>query len=101
MSDILAQIGARLGQEFKSLSTGVSNSDSYKEITYNSSGDVSVITQWEDNTKTVLVETKTLSYTSGILTGISVTDENGNTSLTQNLGYDSSFNLASITKNYA
>jgi hypothetical protein len=101
MSDILAQIGARLGQEFKSLSSSASVSDSYKEIAYNSSGNVSVITQWEDNTKAVLIETKTLSYTGGVLTGISVTDANGNTSLTQTLGYDSSSNLAQITKNYA
>lgn len=101
--DILAQIGRRIGQQFSSVSArlnGIAGDDSYSEITYDSSGNVSSISTWVDDTKSNLIKVKTLTYTSGSLTGIVVTD-GSNTKLTQTLAYDSSGNLESIEKDFA
>lgn len=103
MSDILGQIGALVGQEFSHVSDrfqDLAGDDNYSEITYDSSGNVSSISTWVDNTKTTLIKVKTLTYTSGSLTGIVVTD-GSITKLTQTLAYDSSGNLESIEKDYA
>ena len=103
MSDILGQIGALVGLEFSHVSDrfqDLDGDDNYSEITYDSSGNVSSISTWVDNTKTTLIKVKTLTYTSGSLTGIVVTD-GSNTKLTQTLSYDSSGNLESIDKDYA
>jgi ribosomal protein S4E len=103
MSDILGQIGALVGQEFNRVSDrfqDLAGSDNYSEITYDSSGNVSSISTWVDNSKTTLIKVKTLTYTSGSLAGIVVTD-GSNTKLTQTLAYNSSGNLESIEKDYA
>lgn len=103
MSDILGQIGALVGQEFSHVSDrfqDLAGDDNYSEITYDSSGNVSSISTWVDSNKTTLIKVKTLTYTSGSLTGIVVTD-GSNTKLTQTLAYDSSGNLESIDKDYA
>lgn len=103
MSDILGQIGELVGQEFSHVSDrfqDLAGSDNYSEITYDSSGNVSSISTWVDDTKTTLIKVKTLTYTSGSLTGIVVTD-GSNTKLTQTLAYDSSGNLESIEKDFA
>ena len=78
---------------------GVVQSDSYSEPTY-TNGVLTSLTTWSDNTKAVLVETKTFSYTNGNLTQIVVTDGNGATTLTKTLNYTGD-NLANITENYA
>ena len=102
MSSILAQIGAKIGQEFSSRLQGLSGSDDYSEIGYDSNGNVSTVITYTDSTKATLVKTKTLSYTSGSLTGIVVTDSSGATVLTQTLAYDvTSGDLDSIEKDYA
>ncbi len=99
---ILGQIGAKVGQEFSSRLQGLSGADDYSEIGYDANGNVSTVTTYTDSTKATLVKTKTLSYTSGSLTGIVVTDSGGNTVLTQTLAYDAtSGDLDSIEKDYA
>ena len=101
---ILGQIGGRIGQEFNSVSSrlaGLAGSDTFSEIGYDSNGNVSTVTTYTDSTKATLVKTKTLSYTSGSLTGIVVTDSSGTTVLTQTLAYDASGDLDSIGKDYA
>ena len=103
MSDILGQIGALVGQEFNRVSNrfqDLAGSDNYSEITYDSSCNVSSISTWVDNSKTTLIKVKTLTYTSGSLAGIVVTN-GSNTKLTQTLAYNSSGNLESIEKDYA
>ncbi len=101
---ILGQIGERIGREFNSVSSrlsGLAGDDTYSEIGYDADGNVSTLTSYTDSTKATLVKTKTLSYTSGSLTGIVVTDSGGNTVLTQTLAYDASGDLDSIEKDYA
>jgi hypothetical protein len=99
---ILGQIGAKVGQEFSSRLQGLAGPDDYSEIGYDASGNVSTVTTYTDSTKATLVKTKTLSYTSGSLTGIVVTDSGGNIVLTQTLTYDAtSGDLDSIEKDYA
>ena len=99
---ILGQIGAKVGQEFSSRLQGLSGADDSSEIGYDANGNVSTVTTYTDSTKATLVKTKTLSYTSGSLTGIVVTDSGGNTVLTQTLAYDAtSGDLDSIEKDYA
>lgn len=98
---ILGQIGAKIGQEFSSRLQGLSGSDTFSEIGYDSNGNVSTVTTYTDSTKATLVKTKTLSYTSGSLTGIVVTDSSGTTVLTQTLAYDASGDLDSIEKDFA
>ena len=78
---------------------GTVQSDSYSEPTY-TNGALTALTTWSDNTKAVLVETKTFSYTSGNLTQVVVTDGDGATTLTKTLTY-SGDELASVTKDFA
>lgn len=104
MSDILGQIGTRIGQEFNLVSDrfqGLRGSDEYSEITYDTNGNVSSVSVWEDYTKTVLIKTKTLSYTSGVLSEITVTDKSSTPVLSQDLIYDANGNLVSVFKDYA
>jgi hypothetical protein len=98
---ILGQIGAKIGQEFSSRLQGLSGSDTFSEIGYDVNGNVSTVITYTDSTKATLVKTKTLSYTSGSLTGIVVTDSSGTTVLTQTLAYDASGDLDSIEKDFA
>lgn len=116
MSSILQSVGTKIGTEIRSLSARVSTlesggggggggggetpTDSYSETTY-SSGVLTRVTTWSTSSKDVLVQTKSLTYTDGRLTGIVITDINGTTTLTTTLTYDSEGNLGSITKDYA
>ena len=115
MTDILGQIGAKVGTEFSSLSGRVSALessgggggggpsspvDSYSETSY-SNGLLSQISTWSTSSKSNLVQTKTFTYTNGLLTQIVVTDGSSVTELTQTFTYDSDGNLESITKDYA
>lgn len=103
MSDILGQIGAKVGETISSLSGRVSaleSSDSYSETSY-TNGVVSQITTWSSSSKSTLLRTKAFTYTDGLLTQILVTDGSNTTELTQTLAYDSDGNLESITKDYA
>jgi len=74
-------------------------SDSYTEPTF-TGGVLTSMTTWSDSTKTVLVQTKTFSYTAGNLTQITTADATGTTTLTKTITY-SGDNLASITEDYA
>lgn len=74
--------------------------DSYKVVTY-LDGSASAITTYSDDTRATVVEVKKLSYTDGILTGITTEDASGNIKLTQTLVYDATGNLESIDKDFA
>jgi len=105
VASVLSQIGHAIGVEVKNLYSrisGLAGDDTYSEIGYDANGNVSTVTTYTDSTKAALVKTKTLSYTSGSLTGIAITDSGGNTVLTQTLAYDAtSGDLDSVEKDYA
>ena len=105
MASVLSQIGHAIGGEVKNLYSrisGLAGDDAYSEMGYDANGNVSTITTYTDSTKANLVKTKTLSYTSGSLTGVVVTDSGGNAVLTQTLAYDAtSGDLNSIEKDFA
>lgn len=73
--------------------------NTYSEPTY-TNGVLTALTKWSDNSKAVLVENKTFSYTNGNLTQVVVTDGNGAITLTKTLTYAGD-NLASVTKDFA
>jgi hypothetical protein len=104
--DILSQIGTAVGTEFKSLGSRVSTLesgggvDSYSETTH-TNGMVSEINTWSTSSKSNLVQTKSFTYTNGLLTQIVVKDGSDVTTLTKTIAYDGDGNLASITKDYA
>jgi hypothetical protein len=110
MTDILAQIGTKLGAEVKYLQTqidaggggggGSNPTDDYTESTF-ANGVLTAMTTWTDNTKSVLVSGKAFTYTNGLLTQVVESDENNTTTLTKTITYDSNGNLESITKDYA
>lgn len=108
-SNIFGKVGGKLGVDISSINTRIDNlanpvdseTDTYTEIGYDVNGNVISVTIYTDSTKTNLVQTKTLTYTSGSLTGIVVTDSNGITTLTQTLAYDSNDNLDSVEKDFA
>jgi hypothetical protein len=106
MTDILAQVGTKVGTEFKSLGSRVSTLesgggvDSYSETTH-TNGIVSEINTWSTSSKSNLVQTKSFTYTNGLLTKIVVKDGSSVTELTKTFTYDGDGNLASITKDYA
>jgi len=105
VASVLSQIGHAIGVEVKNLYSrisGLAGDDAYSEIGYDANGNVSTVTTYTDSTKVTLVKTKTLSYNSGSLTGIVVTDSSGTTVLTQTLAYDvTSGDLDSVEKDYA
>ena len=102
MSSILAQIGAKIGQELSSRLQGLSGSDTFSEIGYDANGNVSTVTTYTDSTKANLINIKTLTYSSGLLTGIVVTDASGSVLLTQTLAYNPvTGDLDSVLKDYA
>ena len=109
---ILAQIGTTLGAEFKSLGSrvsalesgggggGVDLVDDYSETTF-VNGLISQITTWSTPFKTILMQTKSFTYTGDYLTQIVVTNGDDVTEFTQTFTYDSEGNLESTTKDYA
>ena len=114
MTDILAQIGNKLGAEVKLLQAQIDSgggggggghnhpdpSDDFTELTF-IGGKLLATTTYTDNTKAVVVSSKAFSYDSNdVLTQI-VESEGGVTHLTKTLAYDSDGNLLSITKDYA
>ncbi len=112
MSSILGQIGAKIGTELSSIDSrvaslesnggggGNSPVDSYSETTY-TNGVLTGISTWSTSSKANLVQTKSFTYTSGLLTQIVVADGSNVTELTTTFTYDSNGNLESITKDYA
>jgi hypothetical protein len=111
MTDILAQIGDKLGSKIKELEDLIdsggggggnptSPSDNYTESTF-SSGILTAMTTYTSSLKTTLVSSKAFTYTSGLLTSVVESDENGATHLTTTITYDSSGDLESVTKDYA
>ena len=111
MTDILAQIGDKLGSKIKELEALINSggggggnptspTDDYTESTF-SSGVLTAMTTWTSSLKTTLVGSKAFTYTSGNLTSVVEKDGSDVTTLTKTLTYDSSGNLESITKDYA
>ena len=111
MTDLLAQIGDKLGSKVKELEAAINSggggggnptspTDDYTEPTI-SSGVLTAMTTWTSSLKTTLVGSKAFTYTNGLLTSIVESDENGAVHLTKTITYDSSGNLESVTKDYA
>lgn len=111
MTDILAQIGDKLGSKVKELEALINSggggggnptspTDDYTESTF-TSGVLTAMTTWTSSLKTTLVGSKAFTYTNGLLTSIVESDENGAVHLTKTITYDSSGNLESVTKDYA
>lgn len=113
MTDILAQIGDKLGSKIKELQAQIDSggggggghthpdpSDDYTESTF-ADGVLTAMTTWTSDLKSTLVSSKAFTYTNGLLTQVVESDENGATHLTKTITYDSSGNLESITKDYA
>ena len=115
MTDILAQIGNKLGAEVKLLQAQIDSgtgggggsghthpdpSDDFTELTF-IGGKLLATTTYTDSTKAVVVGSKAFSYNSSdVLTQI-VESEGGSVHLTKTLVYDSDGNLKSVTKDYA
>lgn len=111
MTDILAQIGDKLGSKIKELEALINSggggggnptspTDDYTESTF-SSGVLTAMTTYTSSLKTTLVSSKAFTYTEGSLTSVVESDENGATHLTTTITYDSSGDLESVTKDYA
>jgi len=76
-------------------------SNSYSELEYNASGDVTGLFTWSNDSQAYLVKTKKLTYNqSGLLTGVILTEGLLDVKLITELTYDSSGNLESIQKDY-
>ena len=76
-------------------------SDSFTDIEYNSSGDITGSLGWTDNGRSTLIKVKQFNYNeSGLLTGVISKDGAYTEQLTKILTYDSSGNLESIQKDY-
>jgi hypothetical protein len=76
-------------------------SSSYSELEYNSSGDVTGLFTWSNDSQADLVKVKKLTYNqSGLLTGVILTEGLLDVKLITELTYDSSGNLESIQKDY-
>ena len=76
-------------------------SSSYSELEYNTSGDVTGLFTWSNDSQAYLVKTKKLTYNqSGLLTGVILTEGLLDVKLITELTYDSSGNLESIQKDY-
>jgi hypothetical protein len=117
MTDILAQIGDKLGSKVKELEALINSggggggnptspSDSCAKPFFTNGVLTSIIT-WPsfadaqlENPETK-VSTKTFSYTNGNLTSVIEEDGSGVTTFTKTITYDSDGNLESITKDYA
>ena len=115
MTDILAQIGDKLGSKIKELQSAIDSggggggggghthpdpSDDYTESTF-TSGVLTAMTTWTSSLKSTLVSSKAFTYTNGLLTQVVEKDENDAVHLTKTITYDSDGNLESITKDYA
>jgi len=111
MTDILAQIGDKLGSKIKELEALINSggggggnptspTDDYTESTF-SSGVLTAMTTWTSSLKSTLVSSKAFTYTNGALTQVVESDENGATHLTTTITYNSGGDLESINKDYA
>ena len=91
----------KVGQAVKAAGQGGGvNVDSYSEPTF-TSGLLTALTTWTDNSKGTKVGSKAFTYTNGNLTSVVEKDGSDATTLTKTLTYDAEGNLASITKDYA
>lgn len=115
MTDILAQIGDKLGSKIKELEAQIESggggggggshthpdpSDDYTEPTF-TNGVLTAMTTWTSNLKSTLVSSKAFTYTNGALTQVVERDENNAVHLTKTITYDSEGNLQSVTNDYA
>ena len=111
MTDILAQVGDKLGSKIKELEALINSggggggnptspTDDYTESTF-SGGVLTAMTTWTSSLKTTLVGSKAFTYTNGLLTQVVEKDGSNVTTLTQTIAYDVDGNVSSITKDYA
>lgn len=112
MTDILAQIGDKLGSKIKELQSAIDSGgggggghthdpvDSYTESTF-TNGVLTAMTTWTSSLKSTLISSKAFTYTDGLLTQVVENDENNVLHLTKTITYDSNGNLESATKDYA
>lgn len=116
MSDILAQIGDKLGSKIKELQAQIDAggggggggsghthpdpADDYTEPTF-TNGVLTAMTTWTSDLKSTLVSSKAFTYTNGLLTQVIERDGDNEVHLTKTISYDSEGNLESVTKDYA
>jgi hypothetical protein len=100
MTDILSQIGAKIGNYVSDRFEEFTGSDNFSEITYDSNGNISKIETYESAAKGTLLKVKTFTFSAGSLTQILVTDGT-DSKLTQTLTYGASGSLETITKDFA
>lgn len=112
MTDILAQIGDKLGSKIKELEAQIGSgggggghthpdpSDDFTESTF-TNGVLIAMTTYTDSLKSTLVRSKAFTYTDGALTQVVERDENNAVHLTKTIAYDSEGNLQSVTNDYA
>jgi hypothetical protein len=111
MTDILAQIGDKLGSKIKELEDQINSggggggnptspTDDYTESTF-TDGVLTAMTTWTSDLKNTLVSSKAFTYTNGLLTQVVERDEDNAVHLTKTITYDSDGNLESIAKDYA
>ena len=110
MTDILAQIGDKLGSKIKELEAQIGSgggghthpdpSDDFTESTF-ADGVLTAMTTYTDSLKSTLVSSKSFTYTNGALTQIVERDENNAVHLTKTITYDTEGNLQSVTNDYA
>jgi len=72
----------------------------YSEFTYDVSGNLTNVDVWETSGKLLKLFSKVLTYTTGSLTGVSLTDEVNTKTLTKVFSYDVSGNLSILTRAY-
>ena len=97
--EIIAQSGTSPDLQNRSEIEGlfkVAYSTSYSEITY-IGADISEINVWNNDTKSVLLFTKSLTYLNGNIIQIDITDHAQNKTLTKELSYNNG-NIISINK---
>ena len=112
MTDILAQIGDKLGSKIKELQAQIDSgsgggghthpdpSDDYTEPTF-TDGVLTAMTTWTSSLKSTLVSSKAFTYTNGALTQVVQRDENNAVHLTKTITYDTEGNLQSVTNDFA
>ena len=103
MSDILGQIGARIGQEFSLISDrfqGLKGDSTYSEISYDTDGNVSSVETYTDDSKQSIIKTKTFTYSSGLLTEVTLLNNLSTQVFKQTLSYDTDGNLISVGKSF-
>lgn len=72
----------------------------YSELSYDVNGNLVTIDIYENSDKLIKLFTKTITYDSGNISIINITDETNSNTLTKTFTYDISGNIETITKEY-